>query len=251
MKAFPEPPSSLLALSLGFSPRWLTLVSWFNLCLTPLDLFFPSLLPLSLLGVGIFGLTGVDQLLCFMIVSELSSFARLFRKVCTKPVQGFLGALSNELHPTSQFPPNAATLYPRAAAKLGKLVPVFLSLVTAMGQMQLLRRQIANELNFSAKLDSGILSSGLEAINLALTNDVRAHYADPDKKPYPGNPTLPDISDYLETAGQQIITPNTSSLSPASFVSHASTAVPNTSHFPSQIPPSGRSFPASAIPNSR
>jgi len=152
-------------------------------------------------GVGIFGLTGVDQLLCFMIVSELSSFVRLFRKVVTKPVSAFLGQLQGELHPTAQFPPHATKLYQVSESKLAKLVPVFLSLVTAIGQMQLIRRQVANELNFSAKLDSNILCAALGAMNTALTNDVRAHYADPDNKPYPGNPTLPDIADYLETAG--------------------------------------------------
>ncbi len=152
--------------------------------------------------MGIFGLTGVDQLLCFMIVSELSSFVRLFRKVVTKPVGGFLAQLSGELHPTSQFPANSQKLYQLSEAKLSKIVPVFLSLITAIGQMQLIRRQVANELNFSAKLDSNILCSALDTMNTALTNDVRAHYADPEIKPYPGNPTLPDISEYLETAGQ-------------------------------------------------
>jgi len=160
--------------------------------------------PLSLrAGVGIFGLTGVDQLLCFMIVSSLSDFVRLFRKAVTKSVQSFLSQLAGELHPTSQFPANTARLYQLSEQKMGKLVPLFLPLVTAIGQMQLIRRQVANELNFSAKLDSKILSSALDTMNAALTSDVRAHYADPDNKPYPGNPTLPDIADYLETSGQR------------------------------------------------
>jgi WASH complex subunit strumpellin len=138
-----------------------------------------------------------------MIVSELSSFVRLFRKVVTKPVGQFLTQLTGELHPTSQFPAHSLKLYQISEQKLSKLVPVFLSLVTAIGQMQLIRRQVANELNFSAKLDSNILCATLDAMNTALTNDVRAHYADPDNKPYPGNPTLPDIADFLETAGQK------------------------------------------------
>jgi WASH complex subunit strumpellin len=152
--------------------------------------------------VGIFGLTGVDQLICFMIVKDLTDFVRLFRKVVTKPVQTFLQQLTQELHPTSQFPANTSKLYSLAENKMSKLVPLFLDLITKIGQMQLIRRQVANELNFSAKLDSKILSSTLESMNMALTNDVRAHYAAPDTKPYPGNPILPDISDYLETAGQ-------------------------------------------------
>lgn len=137
-----------------------------------------------------------------MIVSSLSDFVRLFRKAVTKPVQSFLQQLEGELHPTSQFPANTSRLYQVSEQRMGKLVPLFLPLVTAIGQMQLIRRQVANELNFSAKLDSKILSSALDTMNAALIGDVRAHYADPEHKPYPGNPTLPDIADYLETSGQ-------------------------------------------------
>jgi len=138
-----------------------------------------------------------------MIVSSLSDFVRLFRKAVTKPVQSFLQQLEGELHPTSQFPANTSRLYQVSEQRMGKLVPLFLPLVTAIGQMQLIRRQVANELNFSAKLDSKILSSALDTMNAALIGDVRAHYADPEHKPYPGNPTLPDIADYLETSGQR------------------------------------------------
>lgn len=137
-----------------------------------------------------------------MIVKDLSDFVRLFRRLVTKSVAAFLQTVSQELHPTTQFPANSSKLYAVAASKMSKLVPLLLELITRIGQMQLIRRQIANELNFSAKLDSKLLSSALEAMNLALTNDVRAHYAEPDSKPYPGNPTLPDVSDFLETAGQ-------------------------------------------------
>ena len=41
-----------------------------------------------------------------------------------------------------------------------------------------------------------------EAMNSALLNDVRAHYARPDSHPYPGNPILPELSKYLEAAGR-------------------------------------------------
>lgn len=70
-----------------------------------------------------------------------------------------------------------------------------------VGQAQLIRRQVANELNFSCKLDSQLLCSGLEYINKSLLSDVQAHYLRPDSKSYPGNPVLPDVSEYLENTG--------------------------------------------------
>ncbi len=98
-------------------------------------------------GVGIFGLTGLDRLLCFMIVRDLTDFARLYRRIVTKPVSQFIGKLSGELHPTSQFPPNTDKLYSVAQAKTVKLWGPILEFVTKIGQSQLMRRQIANELN--------------------------------------------------------------------------------------------------------
>jgi WASH complex subunit strumpellin len=128
---------------------------------------------------------------------------RLFRRAVSKGVAGYLSQLHDQqLHPTSHLPNQSNKLYQLAEQKLAKLTPLFLEPITRLGQMQLIRRQVANELNFSAKLDSKILSSALEAMNLALTNDVKAHYSNPDNKPYPGNPVLPDIADYLETTGQ-------------------------------------------------
>lgn len=117
--------------------------------------------------------------------------------------------------PTSQFPPNSAKLYLVAQQKTQKLWPMFLGacccclvtteahlvrvcavadFVTRIGQSQLIRRQIANELNvrcfphtscwahlcplqFSCKLDSKILSCALDVMNHSLINDVRAHYS--------------------------------------------------------------------------
>lgn len=50
-----------------------------------------------------------------------------------------------------------------------------------MGQIQLLRRQIAQELNFAAKFDAKILHGALETFNKAVLADTEAHYQDPSK----------------------------------------------------------------------
>jgi len=152
-------------------------------------------------GVGIFGLTGIDKLICFMIVRDLTKFVRLYRKVVNKAVTSFIAKLTGELHPTTQFPPNTTALYTKAMQKTSKLWPAFLEFLTKIGQAQLIRRQITNELNFSCKLESKILSCTLENLNSALITDVKKHYSNPESYPYPGNPVLPNITKYLENAG--------------------------------------------------
>eukprot|EP00457_Paulinella_chromatophora_P000683 gb/GEZN01000683.1/.p1 GENE.gb/GEZN01000683.1/~~gb/GEZN01000683.1/.p1 ORF type:complete len:1160 (+),score=147.68 gb/GEZN01000683.1/:150-3629(+) len=151
-------------------------------------------------ALGIFGLTGIDRLVSFMVVRDLTKFLRMYRKTVDKRVTKFLFQVRAELHPTSQFPDNSRALYRTAEQKTSKLWPAFLELVTKIGCIQLLRRQIANELNFSAKMDSKILSSTLENLNNALITDVKKHYSDPGKYPNPGA-VLPAAAKYLENTG--------------------------------------------------
>jgi WASH complex subunit strumpellin len=152
-------------------------------------------------GVGIFGLTGLDKLLCFMCVKELSDLVKSIRTLCNKQVKDFLANLTNNLHPTQQFPANTQQLYGQAISKTSKLLASLLENISKVGQIQLLRRQISNELNFSAKLDSSLLSGALENMNLALKNQVELHYQQPGEVPYPANPIIPSIAEYLESTG--------------------------------------------------
>ena len=93
-----------------------------------------------------------------------------------------------------------------------------------VGNAQLLRRHIANELNvrapafavtacpqltrmyaaqFSCQLDSNLLFCALNTANRSTIADVRAHYARPDSTPMPDedSPYLPDLAQFLESAG--------------------------------------------------
>lgn len=152
-------------------------------------------------AAGVLGLTGVDSLLCFMIVRDLSSFVQIYRRRITKVVSGFIGKITSELHPTSQFPANTKKLYAVASKKTSKIWPLLHDFVVKVGQAQLIRRQIANELNFVSKLDSKILHGSLAVLNDSLLNDVKQHYVRPEKHGYPGNPILPEVSEFLETSG--------------------------------------------------
>lgn len=71
-----------------------------------------------------------------------------------------------------------------------------------VGQLQLVRRQVANQLSMSCKFDSKYLAAALETLNESLMADIQAHYKDP-QKPYPDedNELLSHLSEYLEHAG--------------------------------------------------
>jgi len=154
-------------------------------------------------SVGVFGITGLDRLLCFMVVKDLQSFVAQTRTFVEKSLKPVLAEFEADLHPTSIIPTNTQKTYSTAISKTKSLWPIFLDTVTKIGQMQLLRRQISNLLNFSCKLDSNCLYFALDNMNKSLTADIQSHYLSPDTKPYPSddNPLLSELSNYLETAG--------------------------------------------------
>ncbi|KAJ4457254.1 putative WASH complex subunit 5 [Paratrimastix pyriformis] len=97
------------------------------------------------------------------------------------------------LPPTATDPLTITHHHPRGAAEF----------VMKIGQCQLLRRLLQNELNFTARLDSGVLACTLENFNASLLKDIRAHYRNPEKRPYPSeeNPLLSELAKYLDAAG--------------------------------------------------
>uniref|UniRef100_A0A3Q3W3I2 WASH complex subunit 5 n=1 Tax=Mola mola TaxID=94237 RepID=A0A3Q3W3I2_MOLML len=117
--------------------------------------------------LGTFGLNGLDRLLCFMIVKELQ-----------------------------------VIIFPKIRGIVKSLSLFFDHLGLPVGQMQILRQQIANELNYSCKFDSKHLAAALENLNKSLLADIEAHYQDPTL-PYPkeDNTLLYDITAHLEAAG--------------------------------------------------
>uniref|UniRef100_A0A4W5KQE6 WASH complex subunit 5 n=1 Tax=Hucho hucho TaxID=62062 RepID=A0A4W5KQE6_9TELE len=60
---------------------------------------------------------------------------------------------------------NASKVYANAVAKTQKIWGPYLESIMKVGQMQILRQQIANELNYSCKFDSKHLAAALENLN--------------------------------------------------------------------------------------
>ncbi|XP_037658369.1 WASH complex subunit 5 isoform X2 [Choloepus didactylus] len=154
--------------------------------------------------LGTFGLNGLDRLLCFMIVKELQNFLSMFQKIILRDrtVQDTLKTLMNAVSPLKSIVANSNKIYFSAIAKTQKIWTAYLEAIMKVGQMQILRQQIANELNYSCRFDSKHLAAALENLNKAILADIEAHYQDPSL-PYPkeDNTLLYEITAYLEAAG--------------------------------------------------
>uniref|UniRef100_A0A6I8NTA6 WASH complex subunit 5 n=1 Tax=Ornithorhynchus anatinus TaxID=9258 RepID=A0A6I8NTA6_ORNAN len=154
--------------------------------------------------LGTFGLNGLDRLLCFMIVKELQNFLSAFQRTVLRDrtVQDTLKALVNAVSPLKGIVANSSKIYSSAITKTQKIWGAYLEAIMKVGQMQILRQQIANELNYSCRFDSKYLAAALENLNKAILADIEAHYQDPSL-PYPkeDNTLLYEITAYLEAAG--------------------------------------------------
>uniref|UniRef100_A0AAY4BZL7 WASH complex subunit 5 n=1 Tax=Denticeps clupeoides TaxID=299321 RepID=A0AAY4BZL7_9TELE len=154
--------------------------------------------------LGTFGLNGLDRLICFMIVKELQNFLTMLQKSIFKDkvVVDVFKALLNAVNPVKGIVANASKVYANAVAKTQKIWPAYLESIMKVGQMQILRQQIAHELNYSCKFDSKHLAAALDNLNRSLLADIEAHYQDPSL-PYPkeDNTLLYEITAYLEAAG--------------------------------------------------
>jgi WASH complex subunit strumpellin len=175
---------------------------------------------LLLRSVGVFGLHGIDRLLCFIMVDLLQRFVKKMSPVLDddaekekqrlkaggkgQPIWQHLDQIAAALLPASVLPSGGGPrLYDEMSRRVEQIFPMMLQLVGRLGQAQLVRRQIANALKFSSRLESGLLSSALDAVNQAVLADVQAHYAAPTEQPYPPpeNTLIADLSTYLELSG--------------------------------------------------
>lgn len=151
-------------------------------------------------GIGTFGLTGLDKFFSFMIVQKLQTFQKVYHREVrsSKPILGLHREIAEALMPLSSTP-DSLKPYQIGVQRGARLWSAYAEVVLFVGHIQLIRRHIASELNFSCHFDSKFLSSTLHALNDSLLTDVRAHYTDPTK-PYPGE-IMVEASSYLECAG--------------------------------------------------
>ena len=155
-------------------------------------------------SVGTWGLTGLDRLLSFMIVQELQNFQITLQRgvLREKGTMDLFASYMKSLNPVAGVVNQPGKFYPQMMSKALKLWQPFLDVLLKVGQMQLLRRQISNELNSSCKFDSKFLANALQSFNLGLLTDIQRHYQDPSL-PYPKeeNPLMFELTAYLENAG--------------------------------------------------
>ncbi|CAF4675672.1 unnamed protein product, partial [Rotaria sp. Silwood2] len=117
-------------------------------------------------AVGSFGLSGLDRLLSFMIVKELQLLTGTIQTVFQhKESSDMLDSFMRQLTPIDSIIAQPSRVYTNTVAKGASAWSTLSNYLMKVGQMQLLRQQIAHELTASAKYDSKYLFYALKTFN--------------------------------------------------------------------------------------
>jgi len=128
-------------------------------------------------AVGSFGLSGLDRLLSFMIVKELQLLTGTMQNIFLhKESSGMFDSFMRQLTPISGIVAQPARVYGNGVAKGATAWSALSNFLMKVGQLQLLRQQIAHDLTASAKYDSKYLYHALKTFNDALLQDLQEIY---------------------------------------------------------------------------
>jgi WASH complex subunit strumpellin len=153
-------------------------------------------------SLSVIGMRGLDRLLAFRTVHELTKFVRTYEKDTTH-LRPWIETFREKLSPDFHSPVGGMKVYMEGMKKLEPLMLSLLRTTLTLGQSQLIRRQLSNLLQFSCQLEAQLLSESLNTLNCGILSDVHAHYRQPDKFHYPpnGNPLLVDVTTMLDCSG--------------------------------------------------
>jgi len=101
-------------------------------------------------SVGVFGLTGLDKLLSFMLVTDIKMLINKTVSCLKSSGQAaVLAQMASALHPFESVPQGGVKFYSSALSSTSKFTEFLPDSIANIGQKQLLRLQIANVLNVS------------------------------------------------------------------------------------------------------
>jgi len=126
-------------------------------------------------AIGSSGLRGVDETLSFFVYSQLHTILDFIQKHVKSALQHPLSVPREELRPMSRLPNESTLLYRDIFHRTATLWPSVATALSRIGQAQLLRQQVAFELN-SRKIESPLLVSVLEAMNESLLRDFSYYF---------------------------------------------------------------------------
>ena len=129
-------------------------------------------------AIGVAGLAGVDRLMSFRLTNMLHQCVREYTHKC-RAVMPLLHQLHGELKVHTPLPKDGMRSYIAAIRQpaVSAITTHFLSILLQIGQVQLLRHQISNDLRTVLQAEASQVYSSLETCNRAYINHIKTHPA--------------------------------------------------------------------------
>ena len=133
-------------------------------------------------SVGTLGLAGLDRLLGLKATATLQALTSHLNKSVfrDKTWVAVLENLNNSLTPTENIVARPAKFYSDIVGAKSRVTAVVLDHLLVLGQLQLLRKQIAYRLGLISNFEAKMLNSAVKALNTAVIGDLKtpAHHGD-------------------------------------------------------------------------
>lgn len=189
-------------------------------------------------AVSVAGLRGLDKLFAFFVQKQLKKVVELYdvevallaelpheiisvvkriqktklrqdanAKEYPQPMRELMRTASNDLRPFHKLVGKKTRHYYDATSSKGHrlLWKPLTDFIHDIGQAQLIRQKISNELQFRCQLDSSLLNGAAESLNKALLSDVRKYLRDPTNQPAPmpkGSDLIPNFAELMSNIGR-------------------------------------------------
>eukprot|EP00592_Proboscia_alata_P012894 CAMPEP_0194388630 /NCGR_PEP_ID=MMETSP0174-20130528/99600_1 /TAXON_ID=216777 /ORGANISM="Proboscia alata, Strain PI-D3" /LENGTH=1144 /DNA_ID=CAMNT_0039180103 /DNA_START=303 /DNA_END=3734 /DNA_ORIENTATION=- len=160
-----------------------------------------AMFSLLLKSIGVFGLSSLQHLISFRILFELKRFSKYYSGTVNQSAV-LLEYIRDGLFPEWKTPEGAASFYARAVSNTERFALPVMTCLRRLGQLQLLRKMIREELWHSSQLESNI-SSVLLTFDKALLDGIKSafHTSSHGSIPKENKPIIRDISQILSSNG--------------------------------------------------
>ena len=125
-------------------------------------------------ALGVVGIAGIDRLMSFRLTNLLHQCVREYTHKC-RAIMPLLHQLHGELQPENPLPKDGMRSYITAIRQpaVSTITTHFLSILLQIGQVQLLRQQISNDLRTVLQAESSQVYSSLETCNRAILQHIK------------------------------------------------------------------------------
>ena len=175
-------------------------LAWYDLK-TQVEVLNYKIFSKILEAIGTPGLTGLDKLISFYIVTELDSTVRHIEKnIRNKTWTSTLDQLEIILNSADMSKGNASKLHTTINTHTNKFCPQLLEWVLKIGHYQLLKKKIAYELNTACKFEAKHMEAALQTLNTAVLFEISKN-SNNEQNEVERNELLRELSVRLDWAG--------------------------------------------------